>query len=327
MDHRRKLLVTLGASALAAAPACFAQLPGPVWRIGFISARAQSGPNEEVFRQGLRELGHVEGKDIAIEWRYGAGQSERYREMAVELVRLKVDCIVSFGIEASLAAKLATSAIAIVMVSVSDDPVRRGLVASLARPGGNVTGFVVLGPDLSGKRLQLLGQAVPKLSRVALLWDRSSTANASHVKETEAAARILGIELQLLDVGAPEDLDRAFQTAAIGRAQALVVVATGFVNAHQAYIAQLALKARLPTMYSNSQFPDRGGLMSYAADNVEQFRGAALYVDRILRGAKPADLPVQQPTRFELIVNLDAARKIGLTIPPGLRIQANRLIE
>ena len=327
MNHRRKLLIALGASTLALPAAAVAQVPGRISRVGFLSARAASGPNEDVFRQALRELGHVEGKNVVIEWRYSAGLSERYREMAADLVRQKVDCIVSFGIEASLAAKLATPTLPIVMVSVSDDPVRRGLVASLARPGGNVTGFVVLGPDLSGKRLQMLKEAVPKVSRVAILWDRSSSANVSHLKETEAAARVLGIELQSLDVGAADGLENAFQAAAKGRAQALLVVATGFVNAHQARIADLAVKARLPAMYSNSQFPERGGLMSYAADNVEQFRGAATYVDRILKGAKPADLPVQQPTRFELIVNLDAARKIGLTVPAGVLLQANRVIE
>ena len=326
-NHRRKLVVALGATMLAAPLPAVAQAPGRVWRVGFLSARAESGPNEEVFRQALRELGHVEGKNIVIEWRFSAGLSARYREMALDLVRQKVDCIVSFGIDTSLAVKLATPTIPIVMVSVSDDPVRRGLVASLARPGGNVTGFVVLGPDLSGKRLQMLREAVPRISRVAILWDRGSTANVSHVKETEVAARVLGIELQSLDVGAADGLENAFQAAAKGRAQALLVVATGFVNAHQARIADLAVKARLPAMYSNSQFPERGGLMSYAADNVEQFRGAATYVDRILKGAKPADLPVQQPTRFELIVNLDAARKIGLTVPAGVLLQANRVIE
>ena len=327
LNRRRKLLIALGAGTVALAEAAVAQAPGRVSRVGFLSARAESGPNEEVFRLGLRELGLVEGKNVAIEWRNSGGLSERYREMALDLVRQKVDCIVSFGIDATLAAKLATPSIPIVMVSVSDDPVRRGLVESLARPGGNATGFVALGPDLSGKRLQLLREAVPKASRVAMLWARSSAANVSHVKETEAAARVLGIKLQSLDVGAAEDLENAFQAAAKGRAQAMLVVATGFVNAHQARIANLAVKAGLPAMYSNSQFPDHGGLMSYAADNAEQFRGAAGYVDRILKGAKPADLPVQQPTRFELVVNLDAARKIGLTVPAILLLQATRVIE
>ena len=275
----------------------------------------------------MRELGYVEGQNIAIEWHFSAGNADRYPEIATELVRLKVDCIVAAGIAPALAAKLATQTTPIVMVSANDDPVRRGLVASLARPGGNVTGFVVLGPDLASKRLQILKETLPKASRMAILWDRNSLASVSHVKETEAAARVLGLQLQSLDVGNAESLENAFQAAGKGHAQALLVVATGIMNNHQARIPNLAVKARLPVIYTSAQFVLAGGLMSYAADGVEQFRGAATYVGKILKGAKPVDLPVQQPTKFEFIINLKAAKQIGLTIPPNILARADKVLE
>lgn len=275
----------------------------------------------------MRELGYIEGQNIVIEWRVGKGDTERYREISAEFVRLKLDCMVTWGLAPSLATKLATSTIPIVMVGVNDDPVRRGLVASLSRPGGNVTGFIVMGPDLAGRRLQLLKEILPKASRMAILWDRGGLASTSHVKEAEAAARVLGVQLQSLEVGDAKDLESAFQAAAKGGALALLVVATGLLNSHQARIANLAAKARLPAIYTSSQFIPVGGLMSYAADGVEQFRGAATYFDRILKGAKPADLPVQQPTKFELVVSLKAAKQIGLTIPRSVLVQADKVIE
>ena len=292
-----------------------------------MSARPESGANEEVFRQGLRELGYVEGQNIAVEWRYSAGKVDLNPGIAAELVRLKVDCIVAMGVDAALQAKLATQTIPIVMVSVNDDPVRRGLVTSLARPGGNVTGFIVLGPELSGIRLQALKEILPKATRMAVIWDRNSLASVSHVKEAEVAARALGVQLQSLDVGNAEALENAFQAAGKGRAQALLMVTNGFLNSLPVRIANLAAKARLPAIYTSSQFPPAGGLMSYAADGEEQFRGAANYVGRILKGAKPAELPVQQPTKFEFIINMKAAKQLGLTIPPGVVARATKVIE
>jgi putative ABC transport system substrate-binding protein len=314
--------------ALSSAPlASIAQQPGTIWRVGYISVRPESGPNEAVFRLGLRELGYVEGQNVTIEWRFGKAESDRYREIAAELVRLKMDCIVAVGVDATLQAKLATTSIPVVMVSANEDPVRRGLVASLAHPGGNVTGFTVMGADLAGKRLGLLKEILPKATRMAVLWDRDSLPATSHVKETEAAARALGVQVQSLDVGNADALESAFQSASKGGAQALVVVGTGLMNSHQPRIANFAAKTRLPAIYTTSQFVDVGGLMSYAADGVEQYRGAATYVGRILKGEKPASLPVQQPTKFELVINLKTARTLGIRIPQSVLLRADRVIE
>ncbi len=324
--NRRDAAIAL--LALGVAPfSSFAQQQGKVWRVGYISARPESGPNEAVFRLGLRELGYVEGQNVAIEWRFGKGETDRYREIAAELVRLKVDCIVAVGVDASLQAKLASNSISIVMVSANEDPVRRSLVASLAHPGGNVTGFTVMGAALAGKRLGILKEVLPKATHVAVLWDRNSLPAASHVKEAEAAARAMGMQVQSLDVGSADALENVIQAAGKGGAQALLVVGTGLMNSQQPRVANLAAKAWLPAIYTTSQFVDAGGLMSYAADGVEQYRGAATYVARILKGEKPANLPVQQPTKFELVINLKAAKKIGLTIPRSVLVQADRVIE
>jgi putative tryptophan/tyrosine transport system substrate-binding protein len=327
VNKRRKLVIALGASALVFPLSSIAQPQAKVWRIGFISTRSGMDSNEEAFRQGLRELGYVEGQNVVIEWRFGKGNTDLFREFAAELVRLKMDCIATSGIDATLAVKLVTQTIPVVMGGANDDPVRRGLVASLARPGGNVTGFVGIGWELAGKRLELLKEMVPKASRVAILWDPNSLPGVNHVKETEGAARVLGMQLQSLDVRDADALENAFQAAGKGRAQALTVVATGFLNSHQARITNLAAKARLPAIYSQAQFTRVGGLMSYGSDQSEQWRGVATYVDRILKGAKPADLPVQQPKKFELIINLKAARQIGLTVPPKLLARADNVIE
>ena len=324
--NRRDALIAL--LLLGVAPlASLAQQQGKVWRVGYISARTEIGPNDAVFRQGLRELGFVEGQNVAIEWRFGKGETDRYREIAAELAGLKVDCIVAVGIDATMQAKMAASTVPIVMVSANEDPIRRGLVASFANPGGNVTGFTVMGPDLAGKRLRIIQEIVPKASRVAILWDRDSLPATSHVKETEAAARALGMQFQSVDVGNADALESAFQAAGKGGVHALVVVGTGLMNAHQPRIAGLAAKSRLPTIYTTSQFVDAGGLVSYAADGIEQYKGAATYVARVLKGEKPANLPVQQATKFELVINLKAAKQIGLTIPRSVLVQADRVIE
>ena len=325
MNRRNAVLVLI---ALGAAPlAAFTQQQGKVWRIGFISARPARGPNEAVFRAGLRELGYVEGQNVTIEWRFGKGETERYRENAAELVRLKMDCIVAVGVDATLQTKLTTNSIPVVMVSANEDPVRRGLVASLAQPGGNVTGFTVMGADLAGKRLEFLKEILPKAKHIALLWDPHSLAATSHVVASETAARALGVRVQALDVGNADALESAIQSASKGGAQALVVVGTGLMNSHQARLANLAAKARLPAIYTTSQFVDAGGLMSYAADGIEQYQGAATYVARVLKGEKPANLPVQQPTKFELVINLKTAKALGITIPQSLLLRADRVIE
>jgi putative ABC transport system substrate-binding protein len=275
----------------------------------------------------LRDAGFVEGQKIAIEWRFGAGNPDRYREIAAEFVRLKVDCIVAWGTDPSLAAKLATQTIPIVMVNTADDPVRRGLVASLARPGGNVTGFVTLNSELGGKRLRLLKEILPTASRMAIIWDRNSVPNLSDVKASEVAAQAMGVQLQSLDVTDADTLEKAFLSAVKGRAQALLIPANGFIPSLPKRIVDLAAKARLPAIYSSSQLTLAGGLMSYTSDYGEQFRGAAGYVGRILKGEKPADLPVQQPTKFEFLINLKTAKALGITIPNSVLVQATKVIE
>jgi putative ABC transport system substrate-binding protein len=327
LNNRRKLVIALGAGALAAPFGSFAQQQGKVWRIGFVTIRAESGPNEEIFRQGLRDAGFVEGQNIAIEWRFGAGNPDRYREIAAEFVRLKADCIVAWGTDPSLAARLATQTIPIVMVNAADDPVRRGLVASLARPGGNVTGFVSLNSELGGKRLRLLKEILPTASRMAIIWDRNSVPNLSDVKASEAAAQAMGVQLQSLDVTDADTLEKAFLSAVKGRAQALLIPANGFFPSLPKRIVDLAAKARLPAIYSSSQLTLAGGLMSYTSDYGEQFRGAAGYVGRILKGEKPADLPVQQPTKFEFLINLKTAKGLGITIPNSVLVQVTKVIE
>ena len=282
---------------------------------------------ERAFREHMSEFGYVHGNNLAIEWRFASGSTERYTEFAAELVKLNVDCIVTNGVDSTIAAKLATHSIPIVMHGVNDDPVRRGLVASLARPGGNVTGWTQLSADLTGKRLQLLKEVMPNLGRVAILWDPNSVTGTGHVKETEAAGRTLRIQVQSLPVGEAAEFEKAFSAAARERAQALVVVATGMMNSHRPRITSLAVKYRLAAVYSNAQFVLAGGLMSYAGSAAEQWYGAATYVSRILKGTKPAELPVQQPTRFEFVINAKAAKQIGLTIPPSVLARADKVIE
>jgi putative tryptophan/tyrosine transport system substrate-binding protein len=327
MTTRRKLLVALGTGALAAAFSSLAQQQAKVWRIGYLSPRAGIKSAEEAFLQGLRSLGYVDGQNIVIEWRFANGNADRLLELAVELVRLNVDCILAGGANSALAAKRATSTIPIVMGNTDDDPVRLGLVASLARPGGNVTGFINMGAQLAGKRLELLKETLPKVSRVGLLWDPNSRPAAGHMRETESTAHALGVTLQSLEVRKPDDLEHAFLVAGEMRAEALIVVATGSVNVHPARVVNLALKARLPAIYTTSTFVLDGGLMSYAEEANVTWRDAASYVDRILKGARPADLPVVQPTKFELLINLKTAKQIGLTIPESVLQRADRVIE
>ena len=304
-----------------------AQQQGKVYRIGYLSNSRGVRASEGAFREGLRDLGYVEGQNIVIEWRLAKGKVETLPELAADLVRLKVECIFSLGVEATRAAKQATSTIPIVMGDADDDPVRQGLITSLARPGGNVTGFISISSDLAGKRVELLKETVPKLSRLAILHVVPSRAAEGHVRETEIAARALGLRLQPLAVKGPADVENAFQDAWKQRAEALIVVSVAGMSRYQARIVNLTVKNRLPTMYTQSSGVIEGGLMSYAADVIEIRRRAATYVDKIIKGTRPAELPVQQPTKFELIINLKAAKQIGLTIPPNLLARADKVIR
>jgi putative ABC transport system substrate-binding protein len=306
-----------------------AQQPTKVPRIGHLNAASLSvtAARAEAFRQGLRELGYIEGKNIVIEWRSGEGKEDRVPALAAELVRLKVDVIVTSGPIPTRSAKEATVTIPIVMAQDSD-PVGNGFVASLARPGGNITGLSTLAPEISGKRLELLKEIVPRLSRLAVLGFSSQPGNAQLVKETELAAGAFGVRLQYLDVLSPKDTETAFRAAGNGRADAVLMLVPGpIVGAHRTEIAELAIKSRLPAIYPRLEFVEDGGLMSYGASFTDMDRRAATFVDKILKGAKPADLPVEQPKKFEFIVNLKAARQIGLTIPPNVLARADRVIK
>jgi putative ABC transport system substrate-binding protein len=302
-----------------------AQQPKKVPRIGFQSAASPSAnaARIEALRQGLRELGYVEGENIVIEYRYAEGKLDRLHEFAAEFVRLKVDIIVAAAPSSTRAAKEATSTIPIVM-AVDTDPVANGFVASLARPGGNITGLSTLAPEISGKQLELLKEIVPRLSHVAVLRTRP---DAQVSKEMELAAGALKVQLQYLDVPGPKDIETAFQAASKGRADAVVVLASPILESARTQLADLAAKSRLPAIYHVSEFVEAGGLMSYGVSFTDLYRRAAIYVDKILKGRKPADLPVEQPIKFELVINLKAAKQIGLTIPPSVLARADKVIK
>jgi putative ABC transport system substrate-binding protein len=279
----------------------------------------------EAFRQGLRDLGYMEGQNIVIEPRWGEGQVERLPALVAELVALKVDCLVTSGTQASQAAKHATTTIPIVMTS--SDPVGTGLVTSLARPGGNITGLAFMNPDLSGKRLELLKEVVPRLSRVAILWHGGHPGALLAMKETEAAGHVLGVQLQALEVRGANDFERAFAAATREGAEALSVLPSAFFAAERRRIMELVTESRLPAIFPLREDAEAGGLMSYGVNLLESFRHAATYVDKILKGTKPADLPVEQPMTFELVINLKTAKALGLTIPPLLRFRADEVIQ
>jgi putative ABC transport system substrate-binding protein len=326
----RKIFVwLLGAMLLTTVFLAQAQQSTKVPRIGYLSSAPFSASPERhaAFRQGLRELGYVEGKNIVIEWRSAEGKLERQSELAAELVRLKVDVIVTGGSTATRPAKEATATIPIVMTQDSD-PVGNRFVASLARPGGNITGLSNFAPELSGKRLEFLKEIVPRLSRVAVLGTSTVPGNAQMLRETELAAGAFGVKLQYLDILGPKDIQTAFRAAGEGRADAVLMLVRGPVaTPHRKEIAELAVKNRLPAIYSGQEYVEAGGLMSYGVSLTDLDRRAATYVDKILKGAKPADLPVEQPTKFELIINLKAAKQIGLTIPPNVLARADRVIK
>jgi len=305
-----------------------AQQPAKVPRIGYLSGGSLSTLQGriEAFRQGLRDLGYIEGKNIVIEWREAKDNLDRLREMAKELVRLKVDVIVSPGPAVTRPVKEATSTIPIVMAQ-DTDPVGSGFIASLAHPGGNITGLSALAPEMSGKQLELLKEIVPKLSRVAIIGNSTNPGDAQSLRETVLAAGSFEIYLRYLDVLDPKDIETVFRTAAKGRADALLMLGNPILNSHRKQIVDLAAKHRLPAAYARPEYVEAGGLMYYGTNYPDLFRRAATYVDKILKGAKPADLPVEQPTKFELIINLKAAKQIGLTIPPNVLVRADRVIK
>ena len=329
MNSRRKFIVALGASALAAPFGSFSQQqPAKIPRIGLLSPYSLSDTAlwHEAFRQGLRDLGWVEGKNISIEYRYAEGKSDRLPDLAADLVRLKVDIIVATGNTDALAAKNATRAIPIVVASASD-PVTLGLVESLARHGGNITGLSQISLEMVGKRLELLKEMVPSLSRVAVLWNPQGTTSPLSWKEIQLPARQLGVQLHSLEVRSPNNFDKAFEDATRARAGALAVMPDPLFTGNLRRIADLAAKNRLPSIFHLREFADSGGLVAYGPERADLFRRAATYVDKILNGTKPGDLPIEQPTKFELVVNLKTAKTLGIRIPQSILVRADRVIE
>jgi putative tryptophan/tyrosine transport system substrate-binding protein len=322
---RNSFSVVLCALLLALSFPTEAQQSNRVPKIGFLVVPSRSffADRMESFRQGLRSLGYVEGKNILIEYRYAEGKLDRLPDLAKELVGVKVDVIVTTTVQGVLAVKNATRTIPVVFAGVQD-PVASGIVESLARPGGNATGLSILATELGGKRLELLKEVVPKITQVAFLWQGAS---AITVKETLAAARVLGLQCQSIEVRDSKSLESAFEAATKGRIHALVTSPGAIINTHQARIVEFATKNRLPAMYAGPEFVDAGGLMSYAPSYTDLYRRVASYVDKILKGAKPADLPVEQPTKFEFIINLKAAKQIRLTIPPNVLARADKVIK
>src|SRR5215831_12459391 len=305
-----------------------AQQPPKIPRIGYLVNASLSADSAryEAFRQGLRELGYVGGKNIVIEYRSGEGKSDRLPALVAELVRLKIDVIVSTGPTVTRAAKKATTQIPIVFAQ-EGDPVERGFVASLARPGRNITGLSTLSPELNGKRLELLKETVPKLSRVAVLGSSTSTSPGRFLKDHEPVAVALGIKLQFLDILDPKDIETAFRAASKGRADGLFVFSPPVLLSHRTQVLDLAVESRLPAIYTFPEFVEAGGLMFYGVNTNDLFRRAATYVDKILKGAKQADLPVEQPMKFDLIINLKTAKQIGLTVPPNVLARADRVLK
>jgi putative ABC transport system substrate-binding protein len=325
---RRAVICLLTTALLSSVPLAEAQQPKKVPQIGFLGAASPStvSARVEAFRQGLREIGYVEGQNIAVEYRFAEGKLDRLPVLAVELVSLKVDIIVTYGEAAIRALKQATKTIPIV-VGVTGDLVVTGHAASLARPGGNITGLVDTSPDLSGKRLELLKEVVPKALRIAVLWNGGNPVKVLDFKETEMAAQAFGLKLQSLEVRASGDFESRFIAATTQGSGALVVLQDALTTSNARSIVDFATKSRLPAMYGSTEFVDVGGVMSYAANFPDLFRRAATYVDKILKGAKPAELPIEQPTKFELVINLKAAKQIGLTIPPNVLARADRVIK
>jgi putative ABC transport system substrate-binding protein len=326
--RRREFITLLGSAAAASPPfAARAQQSEKKYTVGILSAGGESTALSAAFSDALRELGWVEGRNVVFEYRYAENRPERLPELAADLVRLKVDVIAAAGTLAPLAAKRATATIPIVMTAAGD-PLGSGLVTSLARPGGNVTGMSLMAPDLGGKRLELLKDVLPRLSRVAVLWNAANPYSALVFKETQAGGQTLGIEVQSLEVRDPDDFDGTFEAVRRQHPEALITVEDPLTVGHRKRIADFAVAQQLPSLHGVREFAAAGGLMSYGASLADLFRRAAGYVDKILtRGAKPADLPVQQPTKFEFVINLKTARALGLRIPDKLVALADEVIE
>jgi putative tryptophan/tyrosine transport system substrate-binding protein len=328
LSSRKIFCFALSAMLFALCSFAQAQQPGRVPRIGFLIASTPSAmaPRLDAFQQGLLELGYMEGKNIVIERRHADGKSDHLPALAAELVSLKVDVIVTSGPTATRPAKEATSTIPIVM-TFDDDPVGSGFVASLARPGGNITGLATLAPEISGKRLELMKETFPRLRRVAVIGTSNRQGTAQALKEMELAAQAHRVKIQYLDIQNPKDIESAFRAASKGHADAVLVLQTPILNSQRRQIADHALKSRLPAIYPASQYVEDGGLMSYGANISDLDRRAATYIDKILKDTKPADIPVEQPMKFEFIINLKAAKQIGLTIPPNVLARADKVIR
>ena len=328
MSFKRRSLWLLAMVFLISVSPVTAQQPTKIPRIGYLSGNSLSfsPARTDAFRQGLRELGYVEGKNIVIEWRSAEGNYDFLPALAAELVNLKVDVILSYGPIPTRAAKKATTTIPIVM-AFDNDPVGSGMIASLARPGGNITGLSTLAPEISGKQLEILKEVVPKLSRVAVFGNNEEPGNAQNLKEVERAAKAFGIKVQYLNIQSAKEIEGGFHAAKKARAEAVISLTNPILTARRSEIAELAVKHRLPATYTFSSFVEDGGLMFYGPDVIDLSRRAATYVDKILKGRKPAELPVEQPKKFEFIINLKAAKQIGLTIPPNVLVRADRVIR
>ena len=330
MNNRRKILIALGAGALVAPFGSFAQQQNKIWRVGFLAGRhvdfLDSDYNYGPFRQGMRELGYVEGRNLAIEWRSAEGKNERLPGLATELVNLKVDVIVVAGTPAASAAQKATTTIPIVMGSIAD-PVGNGFVKSLAQPAGNITGLSNMSGDVSPKQLEMLLDMVPKLSRVALLVNPSNPANIKSLEIVQAAGQKRGVKILRVDARTPQEIDNAFSWIRQQNAGALMMWTEPFFLQQKSQIAELAAKHRLPSMTGDRIYSEAGCLMSYGPSLADQYRRAATYVDKIFKGAKPADLPVEQPTKFDLVINGKTAKSLGLTIPQALLVSADKVIQ
>jgi putative ABC transport system substrate-binding protein len=330
MTTRRQLLSFLGASALAAPLASFAQQPGKIWRVGFLAVRHVDFVDTDYhygpFRQGMRELGYVEGRNLAIEWRSAEGKGERLPELAAQLVQLKVDVIVTAGTPATSAAQKATGTIPIV-IAAATDPVGSGFVKSLSHPGANITGLSSLSLDISPKNLEIMLSIVPKLSHVALLMNPANSSHVAVLKSTQAAAQKLNIKVLPVEARTAPEIERAFSAMAREHAGAVIVAIDSFFIQQGGQIAALAAKNRLPSMGGSREYVEAGGLMSYGQNLGDNSRRAATYVDKILKGARPGDLPVEQPETFELFVSRKAAKALGITIPESILVRADRVIE
>jgi len=325
---RKVICLALGTVLCALSSSADAQQPKQLPRVGYLASGSRSSElsHIEAFNEGLRERGYTEGQNIIIDYSFAEGKLDRLPALAADLVRSKVDVIVTGGGPTTRAAKDATKSIPTVLVNISD-PVALGFVASLAKPGGNMTGLASIQTDLGGKRVELLKEILPQLSRLAVLANRDVPGYGVQMKEVEVAAQTIGLQLQVEDIRGPNDLEKAFSAITKGRAGALLGLTNPTFNILRSRIAELAVKSRLPTMYGDRAFVDSGGLISYGPDVLDSFRRAAVFVHKILKGAKPADLPVEQPTKFEFIMNLKAAKQIGLTIPPNVLARADKVIR